>query len=231
MSNRFYINEDEKRRISYLHKNETIRNFGRLLENVNPDIIDFFTKQTKGFKQWPKGTVIDFAQAGTKGYEVKNTDGTSYVLIPDGTAYVNDGSGYKKAENYTWTKTPYRDIPMKLEPKKLADMQLSQNIGLKNPAQLSSNSDAGLDPSALLSQQKNINTATNDLKSKHKEKCTTWYQQYKKTKRIRDNKNTLEDIVSKAEQNIGIFLKRFDEPVKLENGQTVNCRQLIRIID
>ena len=225
MSNRFYINEDEKRRISYLHKNETIRNFGRLLENVNPDIIDFFTKQTKGFKQWPKGTVIDFAQAGTKGYEVKNTDGTSYVLIPDGTAYVNDGSGYKKAENYTWTKTPYRDIPLSMPTLK------PKEIDLKTPMQLSNISDSGLDPNALLSQQKNINTTTNDLKSKHKEKCTTWYQQYKKTKRIRDNKNTLENIASQAEQNIKIFLKKFDEPVKLENGQTINCRQLVRIID
>ena len=225
MSNKFYITEEEKRRISSLHINETIRNFSLILEDVNSDIIDFFTNQVKSFKNFPKGTTIDFAQSGTKGYEVKNTDGTSYVLIPDGTAYANDGSGYKKIENYLWTKTPYRDIPLSMPTLK------PKEIDLKTPMQLSNISGSGLDPNALLSQQKNINTTTNDLKSKHKEKCTTWYQQYRKTKRIRDNRNTLENIASQAEQNIKIFLKKFNEPVKLENGQTINCRQLVRITD
>lgn len=230
MSNRFYINEDEKRRISYLHKNETIRNFGRLLENVNPDIIDFFTKQTKGFKQWPKGTVIDFAQAGTKGYEVKNTDGTSYVLIPDGTAYVNDGSGYKKAENYTWTKTPYRDIPMKLEPKKAT--QIQSTLSPKDFKMSSGTSDETVGSSEdLKTQQTNIKSSSSKTKSEHFEKCKTWYNDYKKTKKIRDNRKTLESIASKAQENINKYLKLFDKPIKLENGETVTCRALIRIID
>lgn len=230
MSNRFYINEDEKRRISSLHRNETIKNFSLILEDVNADIIDFFTKQTKGFKKFPKGTVIDFAQTGTKGYEVKNTDGTAYVLIPDGTAYVNDGSGYKKAENYTWTKTPYRDTPMRLEPKKTSELQLKTNVDLKNPAQLSG-AEKITSAEDLKSQQKGIRSSSKKTKEGHRNDCQTWYNDYRKTKRIANNPNSLETIVDEAEKNIELYKKKFDSPVKLEDGSTITCRQLIKIND
>jgi hypothetical protein len=227
MINRFNLTEDEKKRISNLHETEKKRNFTLILEDV---VDDFFTKQKSTFKKWPNGNIINFKTTGTKGFEVKNSDGTSYVLIPDGRAFVNDGSGtYTQAQNYSWTKTPYQETPLRLEPKKVT--QIPSTLNSKEIKPLSGTEDRIENASDLLSQQKNINTTSKDTRSKHTEKCKTWYNDYRKTKKIRDNRNTLESIVAKATENIDKYLKLFDKPVALENGETVTCRSLVRIVD
>jgi hypothetical protein len=228
MINRFYLTEEEKKRISNLHETEKKRNFTLILEDV---VDDFFTKQKSSFKKWPNGNIIDFKTTGTKGFEVKNSDGTSYVLIPDGRAFVNDGSGtYAQAQNYSWTKTPYQETPLRLEPKKATQIQSTLNP--KDFKMSSGTSDETVGSSEdLKTQQTNIKSSSSKTKSEHFEKCKTWYNDYKKTKKIRDNRKTLESIASKAQENINKYLKLFDKPIKLENGETVTCRALVRIVD
>lgn len=119
------ISESEKRRILGLHENTIRKEFNLIMEQTSEDLKKFFDEQKTKFKNFPEGTIVPYNSGGYEfGYEVKNEDGTKYILVPDGTAAVDNGTGYKVQPNYTWTKIGYIS---KLAPKPLQTIPLSTN--------------------------------------------------------------------------------------------------------
>ena len=105
MKQRMIINESERSRILGLH--DTFRNkVGGFLHEQNMDeATKFFMDQKTKFNKFPDGKVVPYGN--TFGYEVVNTDGTKFMLLPNGTSVVDNGTGYKESTGYSWTKTPY----------------------------------------------------------------------------------------------------------------------------
>lgn len=103
---RMIINEYERSRIIGLHNNFR-KTMGGLLHEQNLDeATKFFEDQKTKYNKFPiNGKVVPYEK--TFGYEVVNADGTKYILLPNGTAVVNNGTGYKTKDGYTWTKSPY----------------------------------------------------------------------------------------------------------------------------
>lgn len=103
---RMIINESERSRILCLHDNFR-RTIGGFLHEQNMDeSTKFFENQKTKYNKFPiNGKVVPYEK--TFGYEVANADGTKYILLPNGTAVVDNGTGYKPLEGYTWTKSPY----------------------------------------------------------------------------------------------------------------------------
>jgi len=123
MRQRIIISESEKRSILGLHKSLNKRPYGLLTEATQEDVTSFFTGQKSKFKNFPDGKVISYKNGDFEfGYEVVNADGTKYVLIPNGKAVVDNGTGYKEQPNYTWTKSGYID---KMATKPLQTIPLS----------------------------------------------------------------------------------------------------------
>lgn len=117
------ISESEKRRILGLHENTIRKEFNLIMEQSSEELKKFFEGQKTKFKNFPDGIIVPYNSGVYEfGYEVKNGDGTKYLLIPDGTAVVDNGSGYKVQPNYTWTKSGYID---KMATKPLQTIQLS----------------------------------------------------------------------------------------------------------
>ena len=117
------ISESEKRRILNLHENVIREEFNLIMEQSSEELKKFFEDQKTKFRNFPEGTIIPYNSGIYEfGYEVKNNDGTKYVLIPDGTAAVDNGTGYKVQPNYTWTKNEYS---YKMPTKPLQSIQLS----------------------------------------------------------------------------------------------------------
>jgi hypothetical protein len=105
LKQRMIINESERSRILGLH--DTFRNkVGGFLHEQNMDeATKFFMDQKTKFNKFPDGKVVPYGN--TFGYEVVNTDGTKFMLLPNGTSVVDNGTGYKESTGYSWTKTPY----------------------------------------------------------------------------------------------------------------------------
>jgi hypothetical protein len=105
LKQRMNINESERSRILGLH--DTFRNkVGGFLHEQNMDeATKFFMDQKTKFNNFPDGKVVPYGN--TFGYEVVNTDGTKYILLPNGSSAVDNGTGYKESLGYSWTKTPY----------------------------------------------------------------------------------------------------------------------------
>jgi len=123
MRQRIIISESEKRSILGLHESLNKRPYGLLTEATQEDVTSFFTGQKSKFKNFPDGKVISYKNGDFEfGYEVVNADGTKYVLIPNGKAVVDNGTGYKEQPNYNWTKMPFMD---KLAIKPLQSIPLS----------------------------------------------------------------------------------------------------------
>ena len=123
MKNTTLISESEKRRILNLHENVIREEFNLIMEQSSEELKKFFEDQKTKFRNFPEGTIIPYNSGIYEfGYEVKNNDGSKYVLIPDGTAAVDNGSGYKVQPNYTWTKNEYS---YKMPTKPLQSIQLS----------------------------------------------------------------------------------------------------------
>jgi len=104
---RMIINESERSRILGLHDNFRKTMGGFLHEQNMDEATKFFADQQTKFNKFPiNGKVVPYDK--TFGYEVVNADKTKYILLPNGTAVVdNDGTGYKPLAEYTWTKSPY----------------------------------------------------------------------------------------------------------------------------
>ena len=105
LKQRMIINESERSRILGLH--DTFRNkVGGFLHEQNMDeATKFFMDQKTKFNKFPDGKVVPYGN--TFGYEVVNADGTKFMLLPNGTSVVDNGTGYKESVGYSWTKTPY----------------------------------------------------------------------------------------------------------------------------
>jgi len=117
------ISESEKRRILGLHENTIRKEFNLIMEQSSEELKKFFEGQKTKFKNFPDGIIVPYNSGVYEfGYEVKNGDGTKYILIPDGTAAVDNGTGYKVQPNYTWTKSGYID---KMATKPLQTIPLS----------------------------------------------------------------------------------------------------------
>ena len=105
---RMIINESERSRILGLHDNFR-RTMGGFLHEQNMDeATKFFESQKTKFNKFPiNGKVVPYEN--TFGYEVVNADKTKYILLPNGTAVIDNasGTGYKPLAGYTWTKSPY----------------------------------------------------------------------------------------------------------------------------
>lgn len=123
MRQRIIISESEKRSILGLHESLNKRPYGLLTEATQEDVTSFFASQKSKFKNFPDGKVISYKNGDFEfGYEVVNADGTKYILIPNGKAVVDNGTGYKEQPNYNWTKVPFMD---KLAIKPLQSIPLS----------------------------------------------------------------------------------------------------------
>ena len=108
LKQRMIINESERLRILGLHNNLRKTMGGFLHEQNMDEATKFFEDQKTKFNKFPShGKVV--AYENTFGYEVSNTDGTKYILLPNGTAVVDNGNGYKLLAGYTWTKSVYVD--------------------------------------------------------------------------------------------------------------------------
>ena len=108
LKQRMIINESERLRILGLHNNLRKTMGGFLHEQNMDEATKFFESQKTKFNKFPSnGKVV--AYENTFGYEVSNTDGTKYILLPNGTAVVDNGNGYKLLAGYTWTKSVYVD--------------------------------------------------------------------------------------------------------------------------
>jgi hypothetical protein len=99
------INESERSRILGLHDNFRTNVGGFLHEQNMDEATKFFADQKTKFNNFPDGKVVPYGN--TFGYEVVNTDGTKYILLPNGNSAVDNGTGYKESLGYSWTKTPY----------------------------------------------------------------------------------------------------------------------------
>lgn len=133
MKQRMIISESEKRSILSLHESSNRRRYGLLTEATQEDITKFFTDQKSKFKNFPDGKVVPYKNGEFEfGYEVANADGTKYILIPNGRAVVDNGTGYKEQPNYTWTKSSFIDkLPIK--PLQTIPLSTGQTTGT-NPA-------------------------------------------------------------------------------------------------
>jgi hypothetical protein len=105
LKQRMNINESERSRILGLHDNFRTNVGGFLHEQNMDETTKFFADQKTKFNNFPDGKVV--AYGNTFGYEVVNTDGTKYILLPNGNSAVDNGTGYKESLGYSWTKTPY----------------------------------------------------------------------------------------------------------------------------
>jgi hypothetical protein len=105
LKQRMIINESERSRIIGLHDNLRTNVGGFLHEQSMDEATKFFADQKTKFNNFPDGKVVPYGN--TFGYEVENTDGTKYILLPNGSSAVNNGTGYKESLGYSWTKTPY----------------------------------------------------------------------------------------------------------------------------
>lgn len=105
---RMIINESERSRILGLHDNFRKTMGGFLHEQNMDEATKFFESQKTKFNKFPiNGKVVPYEN--TFGYEVVNADKTKYILLPNGTAVIDNasGTGYKPLAGYTWTKSPY----------------------------------------------------------------------------------------------------------------------------
>lgn len=110
MRQRIIISESEKRSILGLHESLNKKPYGLLTEATQEDITTFFSGQKSKFKNFPDGKVVPYKNGEFEfGYEVVNSDGTKYILVPNGKAVVDNGTGYKEQPNYTWTKSSFID--------------------------------------------------------------------------------------------------------------------------
>jgi len=105
LKERMIINESERLRILGIHDNLRKNVGGFLHEQTVDEATKFFADQKTKFKKFPEGKVVP--NGNTFGYEVINTDGTKYILLPNGKSLTDNGTGYKEAAGYTWTNTPY----------------------------------------------------------------------------------------------------------------------------
>jgi hypothetical protein len=175
------ISESEKKRILNLHENVIREEFNLIMEQSSEELKKFFEDQKTKFRNFPEGTIIPYNSGIYEfGYEVKNADGSKYILIPDGTAAVDNGTGYKVQPNYTWTKNEYS---YKMPTKPLQSIQLSTDklTDLKpnlNPV--------SFDNLATDSELKKLNRITN------------------KTERI-DNRQQLKNSKTKVKQCMTAF--------------------------
>ena len=182
------ISESEKRRILNLHENVIREEFNLIMEQSSEELKKFFEDQKTKFRNFPEGTIIPYNSGIYEfGYEVKNNDGSKYVLIPDGTAAVDNGSGYKVQPNYTWTKNEYS---YKMPTKPLQSIQLSTDKLTDLKPNLNPNStpvsfdnlatDSELRKSNFITKRAEKKDARNQLKdSKTKVKqCMTAFNNY-----------------------------------------------------
>jgi hypothetical protein len=105
LKERMIISESERLRILGVHDNLRKNVGGFLHEQTVDEATKFFTDQKTKFKNFPEGKVVP--NGNTFGYEIINTDGTKYILLPNGKSLIDNGTGYKEAAGYTWTNTPY----------------------------------------------------------------------------------------------------------------------------
>jgi hypothetical protein len=105
LKERMIINESERLRILGVHDNLRKNVGGFLHEQTVDEATKFFADQKTKFKNFPEGKVVP--NGNTFGYEVINTDGTKYILLPNGKSLTDNGTGYKEAAGYMWTNTPY----------------------------------------------------------------------------------------------------------------------------
>jgi hypothetical protein len=110
------ITESERNRISILHNRAIKKEYQILSEETSDEVTQFIEKVKTSFKTFPDGQVIEYKSKNFNfGYKVTNTDGTYYILIPDGTAVSNNGTGDVPATNedgsqYKWTDKPYQAV-------------------------------------------------------------------------------------------------------------------------
>jgi hypothetical protein len=108
------LTENERNRILFLHNKAIKKEF--LFEETQDEITKYFEKMKTSYKGFPNGQVVDYKSKNFNfGYKVTNADGTYYILIPDGTAISNNGTGDVSAANedgsqYKWTDKPYEAV-------------------------------------------------------------------------------------------------------------------------
>jgi hypothetical protein len=136
---RMIINESERSRILGLHDNFRKTMGGFLHEQNMDEATKFFESQKTKYNKFPiNGKVVPYDK--TFGYEVANADGTKYILLPNGTAVVdNDGTGYKPLAGYIWTKSPYVAKPTDSDGNGIPDT-------LQRPQDKSALSNSGTEP-------------------------------------------------------------------------------------
>ena len=109
LKERMIISESEKSRILGIHDKYRKTMGGFLHEQNMDEATKFFADQKTKFNNFPDGKVVPYGN--TFGYEVVNTDGTKYILLPNGSSLTDNGTGYKESTGYSWTKTPYVAAP------------------------------------------------------------------------------------------------------------------------
>lgn len=190
MKQRMIISESEKRSILLQHKSDNRRRYGLLTEATQEDLTNFFTGQKSMFKNFPDGKIVPYKNGEFEfGYEVLNADGTKYILIPNGMAVVDNGTGYKEQPNYTWTKMPFMDkLPIKpLQTIPLSTDKLTNLIPLQSQVPGIGGNVADISGGDLRdinrTQKRTEKSTEKDVKRKKQEivnKCTKVFNTYSK---------------------------------------------------
>lgn len=111
------ITESERNRISILHNRAIKNEYQLLFEETSDEVTQFIEKVKTSFKTFPDGQVIEYKSKNFNfGYKVTNADGTYYILIPDGTAISNNGTGDVVATNEDGSQYKWTDKPMEITP-------------------------------------------------------------------------------------------------------------------